>query len=188
MVCQTRRTVSQNCHLPRISVGAGSMQLNTRKTVAERCTKIYSLRHKPQRPTRRHPDSLTVWWVKPLSDTSWCFKRCLILRAHNTSRLVGIRSNVPPQICAPWPASKASEIVPVSLCLGLEEANPADRAVEKQLTRSVKCDLLGVIRSFQPRVTPRDIARPARTPWRKVWLHLRAPKALITCTVRRIQP
>ena len=37
----------------------------------------------------------------------------------------GIRSNVPPQICAAAPASKASEVIAAGPSLGLEEANPA---------------------------------------------------------------
>ena len=69
-----------------------------------------------------HPDGVVV---KLLSDASLCFKTCVILRADNTSRLNrGIRSNVPSQICAAAPATKANGIIAVRLSCQDERGDP----------------------------------------------------------------
>jgi DNA-binding transcriptional LysR family regulator len=69
-----------------------------------------------------HADGVVV---KPLSDTSLCFKTCVILRADNNSRLVEEYVRMFLRKYAPQPATKAGEIVAVRPSLGLENANPA---------------------------------------------------------------
>ena len=68
-----------------------------------------------------HADGVVV---KPLSDTSLCFKTRVILRADNTSRLVEEYVRMFLRKYIPAPATKAGEIVAVRQSLGLENTNP----------------------------------------------------------------